>query len=123
MIGRYTPDGSAGRPANDPISDRWGCRSTVPRPMPVGRPLGRPWPKPDSNAFWSVDRSVDRPKSHGLVHVLCTSVDRPLIWSTGRSTIRSPKTGFYRIENLTCKTLKILFKSHKIHKNKFIETH
>ena len=82
-----------GRPANDHIYDRWGCRSTdrstSPRSWPVGWPVGRLRLEPESIALWPVDRgkilrvnSLDQ--STGFQARACARLCAH--WSTSRST-------------------------------------
>ena len=78
--------------------------------LPVDR-HGRPGPFPESRALWTVHRPVDRPTSHGCVHVLCMSVDRsgrPTSASVDRQTASTVILGFRNSVFLSS------IKSHKI---------
>ena len=74
----------------------------------------------------SVDRAANWPNGQGIVHILCTSVDRPvdraLVWSTGRSTARSPKPDFKGLKMQLVNSLKIQMKYIKFQENKFLLT-
>ena len=97
--------------------------------MPVNSPVDCPQAtclvgrRPNPRVVWSSQSTAQStgPKGNGLCTFLCTSVDRAPVRSTGRLTASSPNQGFRRLKLGLVKPIKILFKSHKFQKNRFIE--